>query len=77
MRNPLFTEIWRKMEGEWGEVEARPEWRNKVVMGIFGSPPPDQGELFLNGKKMHFREPKDALTAGEVAGRATECFDCR
>jgi ABC-type sugar transport system ATPase subunit len=38
--------------------------RSEAAMGIFGSPPPDQGELFLNGKKMHFREPKDALTAG-------------
>jgi ABC-type sugar transport system ATPase subunit len=38
--------------------------RSETALGIFGSPPPDQGELVLNGKKMHFREPKDALTAG-------------
>jgi ABC-type sugar transport system ATPase subunit len=38
--------------------------RSEVAMGIFGSPPPDRGELFLNGKRMNFREPKDALTAG-------------
>ncbi|HZC58624.1 MAG TPA: sugar ABC transporter ATP-binding protein [Chthoniobacterales bacterium] len=38
--------------------------RSETAMGIFGSPPPDHGELFLNGKKMNFREPKDALTAG-------------
>jgi ABC-type sugar transport system ATPase subunit len=38
--------------------------RSETAMGIFGSPPPDHGELVLNGKKMDFREPKDALTAG-------------
>jgi ABC-type sugar transport system ATPase subunit len=38
--------------------------RSETAMGIFGSPPPDQGELSLNGKKLNIREPKDALTAG-------------
>jgi ABC-type sugar transport system ATPase subunit len=38
--------------------------RSETAMGIFGSPPPDAGELVLKGKKMQFREPKDALTAG-------------
>jgi ABC-type sugar transport system ATPase subunit len=38
--------------------------RSEAAMGIFGSPPPDHGDLFLNGKKINIREPKDALTAG-------------
>src|SRR3984893_9838001 len=38
--------------------------RSETALGIFGSPPPDRGEIFLRGSKMHFREPKDAVIAG-------------
>lgn len=38
--------------------------RSETAMGIFGAPPPDEGELVFKGETMHFREPKDALTAG-------------
>ncbi len=38
--------------------------RSETALGIFGSPPPDRGEVFLRGIEMHFREPKDAVTAG-------------
>jgi ABC-type sugar transport system ATPase subunit len=38
--------------------------RSETALGIFGSPPPDRGEVFLRGTKVHFREPKDAVTAG-------------
>ncbi len=38
--------------------------RSETALGIFGSPPPDGGEVFLRGSKVHFREPKDAVMAG-------------
>jgi ABC-type sugar transport system ATPase subunit len=38
--------------------------RSETALGIFGSPPPDRGDLFLRGDKVHFREPKDAVMAG-------------
>jgi ABC-type sugar transport system ATPase subunit len=38
--------------------------RSETALGIFGSPPPDHGEVFLRGTKVNFREPKDAVTAG-------------
>lgn len=38
--------------------------RSETALGIFGSPPPDRGEIFLRGVKVHFREPKDAVIAG-------------
>jgi ABC-type sugar transport system ATPase subunit len=38
--------------------------RSETALGIFGSPPPDHGEIFLRGTKVNFREPKDAVTAG-------------
>ncbi len=38
--------------------------RSETALGIFGSPPPDRGEVFLRGIKVQFREPKDAVTAG-------------
>ncbi|MBV8140469.1 MAG: sugar ABC transporter ATP-binding protein [Verrucomicrobia bacterium] len=38
--------------------------RSETALGIFGSPPPDRGDLFLRGSKVQFREPKDAVMAG-------------
>src|ERR1700760_66701 len=38
--------------------------RSETALGIFGSPPPDRGEIFLRGAKVNFRQPKDAVTAG-------------
>ncbi|HZC35167.1 MAG TPA: sugar ABC transporter ATP-binding protein [Chthoniobacterales bacterium] len=38
--------------------------RSEMALGIFGSPPPDRGEVFLKGKKVNFRRPKDAVMAG-------------
>jgi ABC-type sugar transport system ATPase subunit len=38
--------------------------RSETALGIFGYPPPDSGEIFLRGKPLFIREPKDALTAG-------------
>lgn len=38
--------------------------RSETALGIFGSPPPDRGEVFLRGSKVNFRAPKDAVTAG-------------
>ena len=46
--------------------------RSETALGIFGSPPPDRGEVFLRGGKVNFREPKDAVTSGNrlCAGRS-------
>src|SRR6202162_48555 len=38
--------------------------RSETALGIFGSPPPDRGDVFLRGTKVHFREPKEAVLAG-------------
>jgi ABC-type sugar transport system ATPase subunit len=38
--------------------------RSEMALGIFGSPPPDRGEIFLKGEKVNFRRPKDAVMAG-------------
>jgi ABC-type sugar transport system ATPase subunit len=38
--------------------------RSEMALGIFGSPPPDRGEVFLRGKKVRFHRPKDAVAAG-------------
>jgi ABC-type sugar transport system ATPase subunit len=38
--------------------------RSETALGIFGSPPPERGEIFLRGAKVHFSEPKDAVMAG-------------
>ena len=38
--------------------------RSETALGIFGSPPPDRGDVMLRGSKVHFREPKDAVMAG-------------
>ena len=38
--------------------------RSEMALGIFGSPPPDRGEVVLRGSKVHFRQPKDAVVAG-------------
>jgi ABC-type sugar transport system ATPase subunit len=38
--------------------------RSEMALGIFGSPPADRGEIFLRGRKVHFRQPKDAVIAG-------------
>jgi ABC-type sugar transport system ATPase subunit len=38
--------------------------RSEMALGLFGSPPPDRGEVMLRGKKVHFRRPKDAVLAG-------------
>jgi len=38
--------------------------RSETALGIFGSPPPDRGDVLLRGSKVHFREPKDAVMAG-------------
>lgn len=38
--------------------------RSEMALGIFGSPPPDHGEVFLKGEKVNFRRPKDAVMAG-------------
>ena len=38
--------------------------RSEMALGIFGSPPPDRGDITLRGGKVHFRQPKDAVVAG-------------
>jgi ABC-type sugar transport system ATPase subunit len=38
--------------------------RSEMALGIFGSPPPDHGDVFLKGSKVRFRRPKDAVNAG-------------
>src|ERR1700730_4812700 len=38
--------------------------RSEMALGIFGSPPPDRGDVFLRGSKVRFRRPKDAVMAG-------------
>ncbi len=38
--------------------------RSELALGIFGSPPADRGEVWLNGKQLHVRQPHDALAAG-------------
>ncbi len=38
--------------------------RSEIALGIFGSPPPESGTIFLQGKPVHLHEPTDALTAG-------------
>jgi ABC-type sugar transport system ATPase subunit len=38
--------------------------RSEMALGIFGSPPPDRGEVFLRGKKVAFKGPRDAVEAG-------------
>jgi ABC-type sugar transport system ATPase subunit len=38
--------------------------RSEMALGIFGSSPPDRGEVELRGAKVHFRQPKDAVIAG-------------
>ncbi len=38
--------------------------RSECALGIFGSPPPDSGTIFLQGKPVHLRTPRDALGAG-------------
>jgi ABC-type sugar transport system ATPase subunit len=38
--------------------------RTETALGIFGSPPPDRGQVWLKGKKAVFRQPKSALNAG-------------
>ena len=38
--------------------------RSEMALGIFGSPPPDRGDVFLRGKRVNFHRPKDAVLAG-------------
>jgi ABC-type sugar transport system ATPase subunit len=38
--------------------------RSETALGVFGSPPPDRGNVFLRGTKVNFRRPKDAVMAG-------------
>jgi ABC-type sugar transport system ATPase subunit len=38
--------------------------RSEMALGIFGSLPPDRGDVFLRGNKANFRRPKDAVMAG-------------
>ena len=38
--------------------------RSEMALGIFGSPPPDHGDITLRGGKVNFRQPKDAVVAG-------------
>ena len=38
--------------------------RSETALGVFGSPPPESGEIYLNGRRKRFHRPKDALTAG-------------
>jgi ABC-type sugar transport system ATPase subunit len=38
--------------------------RSETALGLFGSPPPDRGNVFLRGTKVNFRRPKDAVMAG-------------
>ena len=38
--------------------------RSEMALGIFGSPPPDRGDVFLRGSKVRFRQPKEAVMAG-------------
>jgi ABC-type sugar transport system ATPase subunit len=38
--------------------------RSEMALGIFGSSPPDRGDVFLRGNKANFRRPKDAVMAG-------------
>jgi ABC-type sugar transport system ATPase subunit len=38
--------------------------RSEMALGIFGSPPPDRGDVFLRGSKVRFRQPKEAVLAG-------------
>jgi len=38
--------------------------RSEMALGIFGSPPPDRGDITLRGGRVNFRQPKDAVVAG-------------
>jgi ABC-type sugar transport system ATPase subunit len=38
--------------------------RSETALGVFGSPPPETGEIYLNGRRKRLHRPKDALTAG-------------
>jgi ABC-type sugar transport system ATPase subunit len=38
--------------------------RSEMALGIFGSPAPDRGDVFLRGNKVRFRQPKEAVLAG-------------
>ena len=38
--------------------------RSETALGIFGSPPPDRGQVWLRGEKLFVHRPKDALSAG-------------
>jgi ABC-type sugar transport system ATPase subunit len=38
--------------------------RSEVALGIFGSPPPERGELSVSGKPVRVHRPQDAMAAG-------------
>src|ERR1700730_339739 len=38
--------------------------RSETALGIFGSPPADNGDVYLRGSKVRFRRPKEAVVAG-------------
>jgi ABC-type sugar transport system ATPase subunit len=38
--------------------------RSEVALGIFGAPPPLQGEILLDGKPIRIRKPADAMRLG-------------
>ena len=38
--------------------------RSETALGIFGSPRPDQGEVWLNGKRVDVQGPEQAMRAG-------------
>ena len=38
--------------------------RSEVALGIFGAPPPEEGEVFMEGQRSRIRSPQDAMAAG-------------
>ena len=38
--------------------------RTEVARAIFGADPIDSGEIYVNGRKVHIRSPKDAVECG-------------
>src|SRR5688572_489208 len=44
-----------------GENGAGKSTLMNILMGLY---PPDQGEIRINGRRVHFRSPRDAVEAG-------------
>jgi ABC-type uncharacterized transport system ATPase subunit len=57
---------WTWMFGLGSARASRRKWRRKSTLmhQLFGMLQPDSGDILINGEKVHFRSPADAISAG-------------